>query len=149
MRINLNNKEAEVAIHHFNAEEFVEKYPNLVKNTCINAGIIPNKISVAEISYDGLSSVGLSFCHENDNFSRKMGGRTALSRSMKQHPSLRGKDKRLARRTVHEVMFRAGTSVYDELANLVRSRPTLAAQLLEFGKTKLGEYTIFEEPSND
>lgn len=143
MRIQVNNKTAEVCIHHFKPEEFVEKYPNLVSDTCINEGIVPNKISVAEINYDGCQSVGLSLCHENDNFSRKMGGRTALSRALNQHPSLRGKNKRPERKIVHEGMFQVGTSVYNELSNLVRSRPTLASQLLEFGRTKLGEYTNF------
>ena len=149
MRINLNGKEAEVAIHHLTPSDFTDKYPNLVSDTGINQGRVPAKISVAEISYDGLQSVALSQCHQNDNFNRREGGRRALSRALNQHPNLKGRENRSYRRNVHEVMFQTGTSVYSELANLVRSRPTLAAQLLEFGKTKLGEYTVFEESSND
>lgn len=135
MKIKVNNQETYVCVKHLESEEFEKAYPNLVEHTPLSRGVKPKRITVAEITYDGLQSVGLSHCHENDQFNRRRGSSDAIERALTQHPQFR--DNKALRTEVFNKMFRAESSPYDRLAKLVRGKPDLAWELVEYGEKKL------------
>lgn len=138
MKIELNNKEALVAIHHMNVPEFKKKYPQFKKEVSKK-----NKmVTVAEVLYDGVQAVDYCKCHPEDDFVRREGAMRALSKVLMIHPELKKKDNKTLRRSIHERMFRSEPSPYAQLLSLIRGKPDLARKLHELGVNELKKTTV-------
>lgn len=120
---------AEVFISHMEPTDFLKEFPDL--DTGINISKKnTKKVTVAEVVFDGASSTAVSVCSKINNFRRHKGSSSALSRALKQHPSLRQKQSKDARRQIFEQMFRSEPSPYAELEELIKGRPELVRKLI-------------------
>lgn len=133
MKLSIQGKEAYVSIFHMSSEEFAEKHPELVQDSPLSRGIVPKKVTLAEVTYNGLRSSGIAYCHENDTFNRRRGSADALERALKQHPDT--KSNKELRTQIFQKMFRSSPSPYALLDSVVRGRPELAKKLADMAST--------------
>lgn len=129
-------------VAHLAPEKFKKDYPQLVNSTClVDPSIKPNRVTYAEVTYDGLTSKATAIAHENDQFQRRKGAVLALSRALRQHSTFKGRESKDLRREVFAQMFRSEPSPYTELMELVDGRPDLARDLTKMGRAILNPKT--------
>ncbi len=136
MKALVNGTNYFVSVFHLNAGEFIEKFPHLVGSTCLNDGVMPRRITVAQVtnSANDVKSFGISVCHKNDSFKRRTGFNTSVGRAMRNHTNLAGKSNKAVRKEIYHQLLRATPSPYTELQSLVKGNPTLARKLVEYAK---------------
>ncbi len=139
MKVNLGNKSAHVLIKHMDTQEFMQKHPAIAENSCLTRDTQTSRITVAQVTFENLTSTGVAYCHPNDQFKRRSGSSRSLSKAMNQHPALQGYSGKQLRRSLYESVFRKSESPYKELLKMIKGRPELTKKLVESGRKILAE----------
>lgn len=135
MKLTIGDKQILMRVVHLNPDEVKKEFPDLVGGTVLakkNHKI--SKATVAELTYDGVTSRALSLCSINDSFNRRVGASRSLHAALLQHPSMNQKGNPAHKKLRSEIygrMFRSEPSPYDSLNKLVKGKPDLAWAFLD------------------
>lgn len=135
MKLTVNNKQVLMRVVHLNGDEFKKQFPDLVSGTPLTKKKhTVNKVTVAEVTYDNVTSRAISLVHKNDQFNRRIGASRSLHAALLQHPSMnqaRNLEHKKLRAEIYNYMFRSEPSPYAQLSRLVKGRPEVAEAFLK------------------